>query len=106
MPEDLDSILSEAVESGLPQRWLSWHYRSRDESLIAFSNRYYYDNKLSSLPSPGAERPTPACAGAGSTATSTGRELPHQRGGGDERSSPRSPAGCATRRPATTRSAS
>ncbi|MEU5529321.1 DUF4011 domain-containing protein [Micromonospora chersina] len=51
--EDLESILSEAVESGLPQRWLSWHYRSHDESLIAFSNRYYYDNKLSSLPSPG-----------------------------------------------------
>ncbi|WBC08350.1 DUF4011 domain-containing protein [Micromonospora sp. WMMA1947] len=52
--EDLESILSEAVESGLPQRWLSWHYRSHDESLIAFSNRYYYDNKLSSLPSPGS----------------------------------------------------
>ncbi|PGH44963.1 hypothetical protein COO58_11395 [Micromonospora sp. WMMA1996] len=52
--EDLESILSEAVECGLPQRWLSWHYRSHDESLIAFSNRYYYDNKLSSLPSPGA----------------------------------------------------
>ncbi|MEV1142276.1 DUF4011 domain-containing protein [Micromonospora sp. NPDC049799] len=52
--EDLESILSESVESGLPQRWLSWHYRSHDESLIAFSNRYYYDNKLSSLPSPGA----------------------------------------------------
>ncbi|MFF0318789.1 DUF4011 domain-containing protein [Micromonospora sp. NPDC005252] len=54
VPEDLESILSEAVESGLLQRWLSWHYRSHDESLIAFSNRYYYDNKLSSLPSPGA----------------------------------------------------
>lgn len=36
--EDLDSILAEAVESGLPQEWLSWHYRSTDESLIAFSN--------------------------------------------------------------------
>jgi hypothetical protein len=54
VPEDLDSILSEAVESGIPQQWLSWHYRSHDESLIAFSNRYYYDNKLSSLPSPGS----------------------------------------------------
>ncbi|HEX6968096.1 MAG TPA: DUF4011 domain-containing protein [Micromonosporaceae bacterium] len=54
VPEDLESILSEAVESGLPQHWLSWHYRSRDESLIAFSNRYYYDGKLSSLPSPGS----------------------------------------------------
>jgi len=53
VPEDLESILSEAVESGLEQRWLSWHYRSRVEDLIAFSNRHYYDSKLSSLPSPG-----------------------------------------------------
>lgn len=53
VPEDLESILSEAVESGLEQRWLSWHYRSRVEDLIAFSNRHYYDNKLSTLPSPG-----------------------------------------------------
>jgi hypothetical protein len=50
--EDLESILSEAVESGLPQLWLSWHYRSQDESLIAFSNTTYYDGKLVSLPSP------------------------------------------------------
>ena len=50
--EDLESILSEAVESGLPQLWLSWHYRSQDESLIAFSNTTYYDDKLVSLPSP------------------------------------------------------
>jgi hypothetical protein len=51
--DDLESILSEAVESGLPQLWLSWHYRSRDESLIAFSNERYYEGNLSSLPSPG-----------------------------------------------------
>jgi MinD-like ATPase involved in chromosome partitioning or flagellar assembly len=31
---------------------LLWHYRSRDESLIAFANRYIYDNKLISFPSP------------------------------------------------------
>ncbi|MGP9609440.1 DUF4011 domain-containing protein [Corynebacterium sp. AOP36-E1-14] len=51
--DDLESILSEAVESGLPQLWLSWHYRSQDESLIAFSNDRYYQGNLSSLPSPG-----------------------------------------------------
>jgi hypothetical protein len=50
--EDLESILTEAVESGLPQLWLNWHYRSQDESLIAFSNATYYGNKLVSLPSP------------------------------------------------------
>ncbi len=53
VPEDLESILSEAVESGLEQRWLSWHYRSRVEDLIVFSNTHYYGSKLSTLPSPG-----------------------------------------------------
>jgi very-short-patch-repair endonuclease len=33
---------------------LQWHYRSRHESLIAFSNRYYYDNHLLTFPSPNA----------------------------------------------------
>ena len=51
-PVDQESILTEAVESRLPRLWLSWHYRSRDESLIAFSNRYYYEGRLSSFPSP------------------------------------------------------
>ncbi|WP_246470741.1 DUF4011 domain-containing protein [Saccharopolyspora phatthalungensis] len=55
VPEDLDSILSECVESGLPRELLTWHYRSTDESLIAFSNRHYYDGKLASLPAPGGD---------------------------------------------------
>ncbi|MDK6565564.1 DUF4011 domain-containing protein [Corynebacterium pyruviciproducens] len=50
---DLESILVEAVESGFPRLWLTWHYRSKDESLIAFSNANYYDGNLASLPSPG-----------------------------------------------------
>ena len=43
-------ILSECVQAGLPRLWLSWHYRSRDESLITFSNAQYYDDRLSSFP--------------------------------------------------------
>lgn len=50
--DDLESILTEAVESGLPRLSLTWHYRSHDESLIAFSNERYYEGKLASLPSP------------------------------------------------------
>lgn len=50
--QDLESILDEAKASGLPQRYLRWHYRSRHESLIAFSNWHYYDNKLVTFPSP------------------------------------------------------
>lgn len=55
VPEDLDSILTECVESSVPRIWLSWHYRSRDESLIAFSNEKYYEGKLASLPAPGGQ---------------------------------------------------
>ncbi|HYI58190.1 MAG TPA: DUF3320 domain-containing protein, partial [Microlunatus sp.] len=47
---DEESILSECVQAGLPRLWLSWHYRSRDESLITFSNAQYYDDRLSSFP--------------------------------------------------------
>ena len=48
--EDLESILSEAVDSGLPQLRLNWHYRSENEELIAFSNARYYDGELVTLP--------------------------------------------------------
>ncbi|WP_229719161.1 DUF4011 domain-containing protein [Nocardia jinanensis] len=54
-PEDLDSILTECVESGVPRLWLSWHYRSQDETLINFSNQKYYEGRLASLPSPGGD---------------------------------------------------
>ena len=57
--EDEESILSECVQARVPQRWLSWHYRSQDESLIAFSNRQYYAGGLSSFPAPQRQRPTP-----------------------------------------------
>ncbi|UZN03050.1 DUF3320 domain-containing protein [Cellulomonas sp. S1-8] len=49
---DEESILSECVQSRVPSKWLSWHYRSQDESLIAFSNRLYYEDRLSSFPAP------------------------------------------------------
>lgn len=49
---DLDNILEDALALSLPETYLLWHYRSRHESLIAFSNRTYYDNKLYTYPSP------------------------------------------------------
>ncbi|WP_020016573.1 DUF4011 domain-containing protein [Promicromonospora sukumoe] len=52
VPRDLESILTEGVESRLPRLLLSWHYRSRDEMLIAFSNKAYYEGRLSSFPAP------------------------------------------------------
>lgn len=49
---ELESILDECVASRVPQLTLGWHYRSRHESLIAFSNHHYYDNRLHTFPSP------------------------------------------------------
>lgn len=45
-----ESILDEAV-SVLPERSLRWHYRSRHEHLIAFSNIKIYNNQLITFPS-------------------------------------------------------
>lgn len=49
-----ESILDRCRAAGVLRHRLSWHYRSRDESLIAFSNRHYYDGALLSFPSPQA----------------------------------------------------
>ncbi|WP_160676553.1 DUF3320 domain-containing protein [Clostridium sp. C8-1-8] len=50
--EDLESILDDCLALSMPQQHLLWHYRSSHESLIAFSNMQYYDNKLFTFPSP------------------------------------------------------
>ncbi len=49
---DLESILDECETCGMPRRMLMWHYRSRDESLIAFSNHQFYGGRLNTFPSP------------------------------------------------------
>lgn len=49
--DDMESILDDCITLSLPARYLTWHYRSRHESLIAFSNMQYYDGKLFTFPS-------------------------------------------------------
>ena len=49
---DMPSILDEVAVAGVPERRLDWHYRSRDEALIAFSNRFYYGGRLVTFPAP------------------------------------------------------
>lgn len=49
---DLESILDEMLGASIPQRILNLHYRSRRESLIAFSNSRYYNNDLVTFPAP------------------------------------------------------
>ena len=49
--EDLESILDDCLACGIPQTHLLWHYRSRHESLIQFSNKSFYDGRLYTFPS-------------------------------------------------------
>ncbi len=48
--EDLSASILEAASGSLPTNTLLWHYRSRDERLIAFSNRNIYKNELHTFP--------------------------------------------------------
>ncbi|MCA9034306.1 MAG: DUF4011 domain-containing protein [Planctomycetaceae bacterium] len=48
---DFESILSLCRSINMPAKRLRWHYRSRREPLIAFSNRHFYDGDLVTFPS-------------------------------------------------------
>ncbi len=52
---ELESILDEASASGMPQQMLGWHYRSRHQDLIEFSNQHYYENRLNIFPAARAD---------------------------------------------------
>lgn len=52
---DFESIL-DICQASLPQLSLRWHYRSRYESLIAFSNHNFYGDTLVTFPSVTRER--------------------------------------------------
>lgn len=45
-----ESILNACDSAGFASKMLSWHYRSKDESLIAYSNFHFYENKLFTFP--------------------------------------------------------
>jgi very-short-patch-repair endonuclease len=48
--DDFESVLDLARASNYPVRPLRWHYRSRHDSLIAFSNVFIYNNSLVTFP--------------------------------------------------------
>ena len=54
--EEAESILDSAIPMFKTRR-LRWHYRSRHESLIAFSNFHFYDSDLVIFPSPYSKNP-------------------------------------------------
>ncbi len=53
---DMESILH-LCKLSFPVKMLKWHYRSRHESLIAVSNREFYDDDLLVYPSPSHSDP-------------------------------------------------
>ncbi|MCS4193518.1 very-short-patch-repair endonuclease/DNA polymerase III delta prime subunit/DNA-binding MarR family transcriptional regulator [Salinibacter ruber] len=53
---DQESILDLFRSRGAPEQMLRFHYRSKHESLIAVSNKEFYDNNLNVFPSPDAEQ--------------------------------------------------
>ncbi len=52
--EPLESLLNDCVRiyPVLDRADLRWHYRSRDERLIRFSDHYFYEDRLVTFPSP------------------------------------------------------
>jgi hypothetical protein len=51
-PDDFQSVLDLAKASGMPSLPLTWHYRSRHEALIAYSNYRFYEGRLQTFPGP------------------------------------------------------
>lgn len=49
--DDMESILDDCIALSMPSHCLTWHYRSRHESLISFSNINYYEGRLMTFPS-------------------------------------------------------
>ncbi|WP_406616727.1 AAA domain-containing protein [Mycoplasmopsis adleri] len=50
VPSNFESILDYAA-AFFPQNMLTWHYRSKNEDLINFSNWKFYNNRLTTFPS-------------------------------------------------------
>ncbi|TWU46504.1 DUF4011 domain-containing protein [Rubripirellula reticaptiva] len=53
--DNTESVLEAAMKVFQPFRRLRWHYRSKHESLIRFSNSRFYDNDLVVFPSPSGD---------------------------------------------------
>lgn len=49
--ECFESLLDVCLTLGMRRQRLKWHYRSRKEGLIAFSNHHFYENSLITFPS-------------------------------------------------------
>ncbi|MEU6788827.1 AAA domain-containing protein [Nonomuraea angiospora] len=74
---DFESILQRLDSLITHRSMLTWHYRSRDERLIAFSNLHFYDNALTTFPGTAQQSPI-------RLVTVEGTALPGQHGSSAE----------------------
>src|SRR3981081_4124969 len=58
-----ESILELGLRCWRPMRMLEVHYRSRHQSLIAYSNHEFYEDRLLVYPSPALDDPDPGVTG-------------------------------------------
>ncbi|HEV2371310.1 MAG TPA: DUF4011 domain-containing protein [Streptosporangiaceae bacterium] len=76
---DVASVFDLVKESGVfGDLGLRWHYRSRHESLIAFSNAMYYQDRLVPLPTGGPEAGLALLYGKGVCRRGTRRDNPDE----------------------------
>lgn len=78
-PADPGSVLDLAKTAGpFGNRTLRWHYRSRHESLIAYSNAAFYDGRLVPVPGGGPEAGIELFYGVGTYRSETSRDNPEE----------------------------
>lgn len=70
---DADSLLSQAARN-LPATLLAWHYRSRHEALISFSNAAFYEGRLVTIPDRRLDRPQDELRARRSDGEAAGRD--------------------------------
>jgi hypothetical protein len=78
-PADPDSVFDLARTAGpFGNHTLRWHYRSRHESLIAYSNAAFYDGRLVPVPGGGPETGIELFYGVGTYRRQTSRDNPEE----------------------------
>ncbi|HET7244746.1 MAG TPA: ATP-binding protein [Streptosporangiaceae bacterium] len=78
-PAEPDSVFDLAKTAGpFGNRTLRWHYRSRHESLIAYSNAAFYDGRLVLVPGGGPEAGIELFYGMGTYRRETSRDNPEE----------------------------
>ncbi len=92
IPDSFESLLHACKAGAMRELPLRWHYRSRHEDLITFSNRSFYRNSMVTFPGGARRGQRRGCRVPGSRRRLRPRRPPGQPGGGGSTL----PPGCST----------